>query len=146
MGNALNLDSFLAVGLQAQNYVFTHILVWDMLIQLIVVGGLYLLARSAAGTVRPWLRRLLARHPLVEHSLPHLTKVITTRLLPVGENNRSSLNVLKISTYCGLIFPKRGNVSVGLSLSALTINPSPGVFRTMPRARGASGALKKSDT
>ena len=40
-----------------------------------------MLARLAAGAVRPWLRRFLARHPLVEHSLPHLTKVITTRLL-----------------------------------------------------------------
>jgi small-conductance mechanosensitive channel len=81
MGNALNLDSFLAVGLQAQNYVLTHILVWNMLIQLIVVGCLYLLARLAAGAVRPWLRRFLDRHPLVENSLPHLTRVITSRLL-----------------------------------------------------------------
>ena len=40
-----------------------------------------MLARLAAEAVRPWLRRFLARHPLVEHSLPHLTKVITTRLL-----------------------------------------------------------------
>jgi small-conductance mechanosensitive channel len=81
MGNALNLDSFLAVGLQAQHYVLTHILVWNMLIQLIVAGCLYLLARLAAGATRPGLRRFLARHPLVEHSLPHLTKVITARLL-----------------------------------------------------------------
>ena len=81
MGNALNLNYFLAMGLEAQNYFFTHILVWNMLIQLIVVGCLYLLARLAAEAVRPWLRRQLARHPLVEHSLPHLTKVITARLL-----------------------------------------------------------------
>ena len=66
MGNALNLDSFLAMGLQAQNYVFTHILVWDMLIQLIVVGCLYLLARLAAGAVRPSLRGKLAGHPLID--------------------------------------------------------------------------------
>ncbi|MDP1761012.1 MAG: hypothetical protein Q8L43_02200, partial [Deltaproteobacteria bacterium] len=81
MGNALNLDYFLAMGLQAQNYVLTHILVWDMLIQLIVVGCLYLLARLAAEAARPWLRRQLAGHPLIEHSLPHLTKLVTTRLL-----------------------------------------------------------------
>ncbi|MBU4231131.1 MAG: mechanosensitive ion channel [Proteobacteria bacterium] len=81
MGNALNLDDFFAVGLQAQNYVLTHILVWNMLLQLIVVGCLYLLARLAAGPVRPWLHRQLKRHPLVEHSLPHLTRVITTRLV-----------------------------------------------------------------
>ena len=52
-----------------------------MLVQLIVVGCLYLLARLAAEAVRPWLHRQLARHPLVEHSLPHLTRVITARLL-----------------------------------------------------------------
>lgn len=81
MGNALNLDYFLAMGLQAQNYVLTHILVWDMLVQLMVVGCLYLLARLAAEAARPWLRRQLAGHPLIEHSLPHLTKLVTTRLL-----------------------------------------------------------------
>ena len=81
MGNALNLNYLLAMGLEAQNYVLTHILVWHMLIQLMVVGCLYLLARLAAGAVRPWLHRQLARHPLVEHSLPHLTRVITARLL-----------------------------------------------------------------
>jgi len=81
MGNALNLDSFLAVGLQAQHYVLTHILVWNMLIQLFVAGCLYLLARLAAGAVRPRLRRFLDRHPLVEHSLPNLTRVVTFRLL-----------------------------------------------------------------
>ncbi len=81
MGNAFNLNYFLAMGLQAQNYFFTHILVWNMLIQLLVVGCLYLLARLAAEAVRPWLHRQLTRHPLVEHSLPHLTKVITGRLL-----------------------------------------------------------------
>ena len=48
---------------------------------LIVVGCLYLLARLAAEAVRPWLRRQLARHPLMEHSLPHLTKMVTARLL-----------------------------------------------------------------
>jgi len=81
MGNAMNLNYFLAMGLEAQNYVLTHILVWNMVVQLMVVGCLYLLARLAAEAVRPWLRRQLARHPLVEHSLPHLTRVITTRLL-----------------------------------------------------------------
>ena len=65
MGNSLNLDYFLAMWLQAQNYVLTHILVWNMLIQLIVVGCLYMLARLAAEAVRPWLRRQLARHPLI---------------------------------------------------------------------------------
>jgi small-conductance mechanosensitive channel len=79
MGNAFNLDNFLAMGLQAQQYVLTHILVWNMLMQLIVVGCLYMLARLAAGPVRPWLKKLLKRHPLVEHSLPHLTRMITTR-------------------------------------------------------------------
>jgi hypothetical protein len=44
------------------------------------------------------------------------------------------------------MFPKRGKVPPGLLLSALTIIPVPGVFRTMPRARGASVALKKLDT
>jgi small-conductance mechanosensitive channel len=81
MGNAIKFDHVLAMGLQAQNYVLTHILVWSMLIQLIVVGCLYLLARLAAEAVRPWLRRQLARHPLIEHSLPHLSKLVTTRLL-----------------------------------------------------------------
>jgi small-conductance mechanosensitive channel len=81
MGNAIDLNYFLAVGLQAQNYVLTHILVWTMLVQLMVVGCMYLLARLAAEAVRPWLRRQLAHHPLIEHSLPHLTKVVTTRLL-----------------------------------------------------------------
>jgi small-conductance mechanosensitive channel len=81
MGTAINPDHFLAMGLLAQNYFLTHILVWNMLVQLIVVGCLYLLARLAARGVRPWLNRQLARHPLVQHSLPHLTKVITTRLL-----------------------------------------------------------------
>ena len=91
MGNALNLDYFLAMGLQAQNYVLTHILVWNMLVQLIVVGCLYMLARLAAGPVRPWLRRLLKRHPLVEHSLPHLTRVITTRLVSPIITDRAAL-------------------------------------------------------
>jgi small-conductance mechanosensitive channel len=81
MGNTLNLNYFLAMGLEAQNYFFTHILVWNMLIQLIVVGCLYILSRLAAEAVRPWLRQFLARHPLVEHSLPQLTKVITKLLL-----------------------------------------------------------------
>lgn len=78
MGNAFNLNDFLAVGLQARHYVLTHILVWNMLVQLIVVGCLYILAHLAAGLVRPWLKKLLKRHPLVEHSLPHLTKMVTT--------------------------------------------------------------------
>jgi small-conductance mechanosensitive channel len=81
MVSALNLNHFLAMGLQAQNYFLTHILVWNMLLQLIVIGCLYLLARLAAEGIRQPLHRLLARHPLVERSLPHLTKVITTRLL-----------------------------------------------------------------
>jgi small-conductance mechanosensitive channel len=81
MGNALNRNYFLAMWPQAQNYVFTHILVWNMVIQLIVVGCLYLLARLAAEAVRPWLRRRLAQHPLIGHALPHLTKVITGKLL-----------------------------------------------------------------
>jgi small-conductance mechanosensitive channel len=81
MGNAMHLNHVLAVGLAAQNYIFTHILVWSMLIQLIVVGCLYLLARLAGDEVRPWLRRQLARHPLIEPSLPHLAKLVTTRLL-----------------------------------------------------------------
>jgi small-conductance mechanosensitive channel len=81
MGDAVNLDYWLAKGLEAQKYFLTHILVWNMLVQLLVVGFAYVLARLAAETVRPWLRRLLARHPLVEHSLPHLTRVITTRLV-----------------------------------------------------------------
>ena len=102
MGNALNLNSFSAMGLQAQDYALTHILVWNMLVQLIVVGCLYMLARLAAGPVRPWLRRLLARHPLVEHALPHLTRVVTTRLVsPIitvvllwfAHENRSSLSL-----------------------------------------------------
>ena len=91
MGNALNLDYFLAVGLQAQNYFLTHILVWNMLVQLIVVGCLYMLARLAAGPVRPWLQKLLKRHPLVEHSLPHLTRVITTRLAQPHNHGRAAL-------------------------------------------------------
>ena len=81
MGNTINLNYFLAMGLLAQNYFFTHILVWNMLIQLFVVGGLYLLARLAAEGVRPRLHRQLTLHPLVEHSLPHLTRLITGRLL-----------------------------------------------------------------
>jgi small-conductance mechanosensitive channel len=81
MGNVLNRDYFLAMGLLAQNYFLTHILVWNMLIQLLVVGGLYLLARLAAEAVRPWVQRQLAAHPLVAHSLPHLTRVVTARLL-----------------------------------------------------------------
>ena len=81
MGNALHPNYFLAMGLQAQNYFFTHILVWNMLAQLIVVGCLYLLSRLAAEASRPWLRRQLAEHPLIERSLPHLSKVVMTRLL-----------------------------------------------------------------
>jgi len=81
MSNAATLNYLLAMGLEAQQYVLTHILVWHMLVQLMVVGCLYLLARLAAEAARPWLRRQLARHPLVEHSLPHLIRVITTRLL-----------------------------------------------------------------
>jgi small-conductance mechanosensitive channel len=81
MGNTLSLETFLTMGLEAQNYFFTHILVWNMLVQLIVVSCLCLLARLAAGAVRPRLRRQLARHPLIEHSMPHLTKVVATRLL-----------------------------------------------------------------
>jgi small-conductance mechanosensitive channel len=46
-----------------------------------VAGCMYALARLAAEAVRPWLRRQLARRPLIEHSLPHLTKLITGRLL-----------------------------------------------------------------
>lgn len=81
MGNTVDLNYFLAVGLQAQHYILTHILVWNMLLQLFAVGCLYLLARLAAGAVRPWLQRLMARHPLVENALPRLTTLITGRLL-----------------------------------------------------------------
>jgi small-conductance mechanosensitive channel len=81
MGNGFNLDDFLAVGLQARHYVLTHILVWNMLVQLIVVACLYILARLATGPVQPWLKKLLKQHPLVGHALPHLTRVITTRLV-----------------------------------------------------------------
>jgi len=81
MGNGINFDHFLAMGLQAQNYVLTHILVWNMLAQLIVVGCLYLLARLAAEAVWPWLHRQLTQRPLIQHALPHLTKMVTARLL-----------------------------------------------------------------
>jgi hypothetical protein len=53
MGNAINLNYWLAKGLEAQNYFLTHILVWNMLVQLLVVGFAYVLARLAAETVRP---------------------------------------------------------------------------------------------
>ena len=52
-----------------------------MLAQLIVVGILYLLARLAAVGVRPGLHRQLGRHPLVEHALPHLTRVVVVKLV-----------------------------------------------------------------
>ncbi len=81
MGNVIHLNYFLAVGLQAQNYVLTHILVWNMLVQLMVAGCMYVLARLAAQAVRPWLHKQLAQRPFIEHSLPHLTRLITARLL-----------------------------------------------------------------
>ncbi len=81
MGDAVNLNYLLAMGLQARQYVLNHVLVWHMLVQLMVVGCLYFLSRLAAGAVRPWLQKLLARHPLIEHSLPRLSKMITTKLL-----------------------------------------------------------------
>jgi small-conductance mechanosensitive channel len=74
-------DHFLAAWLQAQDYFLAHILVWNMLVQLIVVGCLYVLARLAAGAVRPWLQRFLKRHSLLVRTLPHLTRLITTRLV-----------------------------------------------------------------
>src|SRR5438093_1323338 len=42
------------------------------------------------------------------------------------------------------MLPKRGAAPAGLSLSALTWTPEPGVLKKAPRARGASAALKKS--
>jgi small-conductance mechanosensitive channel len=81
MGIPTSLNDLLAVGLKAQYYFVNHILVWDMVAQLVVVGILYLLARLAAEGVRPWLRRQLTRHPSIEHALPHLTKVIVVKLV-----------------------------------------------------------------
>jgi small-conductance mechanosensitive channel len=81
MGNAIDLNSFLAIGLQAQHYFLTHILVRNMLAQMLVVGCVYLLGRLAAKAVRPWLRRQLAQRPFIEHSMPHLTRLITGRLV-----------------------------------------------------------------
>lgn len=81
MGIPANLNDLLAVGLKAQYYFVNHILVWNMLAQLMVVGCLYLLARLAAERVRPWLRRQLGRHPWIEHSFPHLARLIVARLV-----------------------------------------------------------------
>ena len=39
MENAVYLNHFLAMGLAAQNYLLNHILVWNMLLQLIVAGS-----------------------------------------------------------------------------------------------------------
>src|SRR6266436_918141 len=42
------------------------------------------------------------------------------------------------------MFPNSGRVLVLFLLAALTCKPVPGVLKTMPRARGAVVALKKS--
>jgi small-conductance mechanosensitive channel len=81
MSMPLDFTHLITLGLEAQSYFFEHFLVWNMVVQLIVVGFLYLLARLTAEAVRPRLRSSLARHAWIEHSLPHLTKVFITRLL-----------------------------------------------------------------
>ncbi len=81
MNTDINYYPLFAVLSQVQNYLFTHILVWTMLVQLIVMGILYLLARVAAEAVRPRLRRELEQHPAVQHSLGQLGKVIVARLV-----------------------------------------------------------------
>ncbi|MFA5111093.1 MAG: mechanosensitive ion channel domain-containing protein [Desulfobaccales bacterium] len=81
MNNAVNYYPLYAALSQVQNYFLTHILVWTMLVQLMVVGILYLLARVAAEAVRPRLRRQLDEHPGIQHSLGQLGKLIVARLV-----------------------------------------------------------------
>jgi small-conductance mechanosensitive channel len=81
MGTPVNLGYFEAAGREVQKYFLDHILVGNMLVQILVVAVLYGVARLAAGVVRPWLRRFLGRHPWIEHSLPHLIRVIVARLV-----------------------------------------------------------------
>src|SRR5882762_1424192 len=83
--------------------------------------------------------------------LPGTKNVRSTMLLPMGENRRSALKVLKISGYVGLMLPKRTAVFAGLELSALTCTPAPGVLKKAPRELKKSpgrkyGAAKLSGT
>jgi small-conductance mechanosensitive channel len=59
MNNVIDLTPLFAALFEFQKYFVTRILVWNMLVQLIVVGCMVLLARGAAAVVRPWLTCLL---------------------------------------------------------------------------------------
>src|SRR5206468_5127555 len=71
---------------------------------------------------------------------PGTKKTVSTTLLSRAANNRCGLKVLKILGKSGWRLPKRTGVFVGLSLSALTWKPDPGVKNTAPRGELA---LKK---
>lgn len=81
MNMPANLNDVIATGLAIQNYVVNHILVANMVKQLIVIACLYLGARVAAGVLRPRLRKFLEGHSWVGQALPHLSRVIVTKLL-----------------------------------------------------------------
>jgi small-conductance mechanosensitive channel len=66
---------------QIQTYFYSHILVWNMLVQLLVAGVAYVLARTAAMVVRPWFLGEMKRHPGIEQALGHLAKLIAARLV-----------------------------------------------------------------
>jgi small-conductance mechanosensitive channel len=66
---------------EIQDYIITRILVWNMLVQSVVVLSLFLLARGVAFPLRPWLTLRLDRHPSLKHALGHLGRVIIARLI-----------------------------------------------------------------
>src|SRR3989454_5022324 len=65
-------------------------------------------------------------------ALPGTKKIVSTMLLSRAVKSRSGLKVLKILGKTGWRLPKRTGVFVGLTLSALTWKPDPGVKNTAP--------------
>src|SRR5881296_2452008 len=72
--------------------------------------------------------------------LPGTKKTVSVMLLSRAAKSRCGLKTLKILGKSGWRLPKRTGVFVGLSLSALTWKPDPGVKNTAPRGELA---LKK---
>ena len=64
-------------------------------------------------------------------------------IVQAPDHSRCGVNARNRSAYCKFRLAKSGGVAVGLSESALTSKPLPGVENTTPRARPTVLPLKK---
>jgi small-conductance mechanosensitive channel len=113
MGNSMDFHSLSVILREVQDYFLYHVLAWSMLAQIIVVAAAFLAAHLAAQAIRPWLKRLLARHTWIEHALGHLARLIFIRLTTAMIMIGLLWIIFEIAYYYQL--PRHG-IRTGLSL------------------------------